>query len=104
MKTKLTKKVALELTELIEQWTRAEAMARYGNSHSCDLEYEDFAGAQVKAENKIRKLLFGTSNLIELGHRWGLFKPCKTPKEANLEKTRTCSKINTKIKKKVRKT
>ena len=100
----MTKKTALKLAKLVEQWTRAEAMARYGNYHSCDLEYADFAGVQVKAENKIRKLLFGTSNLVELGHQWGLLKPCKTPKGVDLEKTRTCSKINTKIKKKVRKT
>ena len=100
----MTKKTALKLAKLVEQWTRAEAMARYGNYHSCDLGYEDFNTAAIVAEAKIRKLLFGTSDLVKLGHAWGLLKPCKTPKGADLEKARTCSKINTKIKKKVRKT
>lgn len=62
-----------ELYRLIEQWTRAEALYRFGvfgvpefmQGHANHMDYED----------KIRDLMFGTHDMLELATRWGIVKP-----------------------------
>ena len=72
-----------QLYELIEQWTRAEIMARLGQLGVSSI---DFAAIKIKKENEIRKLLFETDNLVILGKKWGLFKNESKQIKINLEK------------------
>ena len=61
-----------ELLRLIEEWTHAEIMARVGRFDN--LEYADYFRTKLEKEDELRTFIFGTSNLIELGTRWGLIK------------------------------
>ena len=61
-----------ELLSLIEQWTRAEIMARLGRFDN--LEYLDYAQIQIEKEDEIRELVFGTSDILVLNDMWGLVK------------------------------
>jgi len=61
-----------ELYALIEQWTRAEIMARFGQfGGSGDICY---AHIQVEKKDEIRRLVHGTDDLVVLGTRWGILK------------------------------
>jgi len=67
-----------QLLKLIEQWTRAEIMARHGHIQLVQ-EGEDgrlvgFSHIHLKKEDEIRELLYGSSNLQKLGEKWNLFK------------------------------
>lgn len=53
-------------------------MARFGRFSN--LEFADYAQAAVEKEDEILKFLFRTSDLVELGKRWGLLKDDKTVK------------------------
>jgi len=66
------KKKYKRLKKLLTQWTRAEVMARIGQFDN--LEYTDYAMTEVALRNKIRKKLFGSSDLAKLGIKWGLIK------------------------------
>lgn len=70
----MKKKKRKKLYRLLKQWTRAEVMARLGGEFST-LNFIDFAQREVELRNKIRKLLYGTSSLVELGLKWKLLKP-----------------------------
>lgn len=61
-----------ELLKLIEQWTRAEIIARFGRFDN--LEFLDYARIEIEKRDEIRQLLFGESELIQLAERWGLVK------------------------------
>ena len=63
-KKKTTKK-KYTLHELIEQWTRAEVMARIAPINTSDA--TDYYMIKLKKEDAIRKLLYGMSGLVELG-------------------------------------
>jgi hypothetical protein len=73
---KIKKSQALHIIELIEQITRAEIMARFGPFDT--LEYAEYFSIKVRKEDELRKYLFGSSNLVKLGIRWGLLKE-RTP-------------------------
>jgi len=62
-----------KLLQLIEQWTRAEIMARLGRFDN--LEYLDYFRIKLEKEDEIRRLCFGESELVVLADRWGLAKP-----------------------------
>jgi len=62
-----------ELIKLVEQWTRADIMARFGRFDN--LEYLDYARIKLEKEDEIRQLVFGESELVILADRWGLAKP-----------------------------
>ena len=63
-----------KLYKLIEQWTRAEIASRLwplawpqaGDYYQESLEFRD----------QIRKLMFGSSDLVELGTKWGIVQSC----------------------------
>jgi len=57
-----------ELLKLIEQWTRAEIIARLGKFDNEG--YIDYAKVQIRKQDEIRKLVFGTSDFLVLGARW----------------------------------
>jgi len=62
-----------ELLKLIEQWTRAEIISRFGRFDN--LEYADYYKIMLDKKDDIRQLVFGTSDILVLGDRWGLIKP-----------------------------
>jgi hypothetical protein len=64
----ITRKQAKRLVELIERETRCEIMARFGRFDN--LEFGEYAIKQIEYKDRIRRLLFGTSDLVELGTRW----------------------------------
>jgi len=68
-----------ELLKLIEQWTRAEIIARLGRFDN--LEYLDYAQIQLDKKDEIRQLVFETSDILVLGDRWGLIKPKRRKKK-----------------------
>ena len=59
-----------ELLKLIEQWTRAEVMARLGRFDN--LEFADYAMIQVRKKDEIRRLVFGTDDLVALSVKFGM--------------------------------
>ena len=60
-----------KLLRLIKQQTKAEAVARHGPLD--DLSFAEARVEALKKQNEIREMLYDTSNLAELGVRWGLF-------------------------------
>jgi hypothetical protein len=62
-----------KIKKLINQQTRAEIMARFGQFNNLD--FANYAYRKVELDDEIRVFLFGTSDLVELGERWGLLKP-----------------------------
>ena len=71
---KVTKTEALqqrkELITLLKQWTAAEIMARIGAPTT--KRGVDFYEIMLDKEDEIRKLIFGNSDLVNLGHEWGM--------------------------------
>jgi hypothetical protein len=65
-----------ELCSLIEQWTRAEIIARHVpfNELKYNQEFVAYCNIQIDKKDEIRKLLFGTDDLVALGIRWGILK------------------------------
>lgn len=71
----ITRKQAKRLVELLERETRCEIVARLGPlTH---LECVDYAMKQIKVRNKIKRFLYGTDNLVELGEDWKILKKNK---------------------------
>ena len=77
-----------ELLKLIEQWTRAEAIARYGRFDN--LEFAQYAVIQIEKADEIRRLIFGTDNIVVLGIRWGILEQ-REKEEKRREKKRSKS-------------
>lgn len=61
-----------KLVALIEQWTRAEIMARFGQL--CNRGDICYAHIQIEKADEIRKLVYGTDDLVVLGEKWGILK------------------------------
>ena len=76
----ITRKQAKELVKLLSEETRCEIMARYGE-WGRTLGYIDYALKQIEARKKIHKLLYGSSDLVELGIEWKMLKARKKKKK-----------------------
>jgi len=63
-----TKKIWKQL----DRWTRAEIMYRHGAYSTEDLTFIQNKLKSVKAQNRIRKILYGTHDLKEIGKQLGL--------------------------------
>jgi len=87
----ITKKKAKQLFKLVDQWTREEIMARLGDYDPSGLGFADHYIYKIRIEEKIRKLVYGTDDLVAIGLANGLLKP------------RTKSKRTKPIKRKVKK-
>jgi hypothetical protein len=72
-----------ELYKLLEQRTRAEIMARHCPFFNFGLWGQAYYDIQ-ETDNKIRDLMYGTHDLVELGHRWDL--PIDPPAEKEKER------------------
>ena len=72
----MTEKKVKKLRRLLKQWTKAEIMARLGGDFK-SLGFIDYALGEVELRNKIRKFLYGTSDLVELGTKWKLLQKKK---------------------------
>ena len=68
----IKKSQARHILELIEQATRAEILARFGRFDN--LEFTDWYMIRLKKQEELLEYIFGTSSLVELGHRWSLLK------------------------------
>ena len=64
-----------KLHKLLKQWTKAEIVARL--VPFANLQFIDYALKGRKKIDAIRKLLYGTSDIGELGERWGLLEKKK---------------------------
>lgn len=78
------------LYALIEQEARAEIMARLGPVGFP--EYADYFMIAVKKRDEIRELMFGTSDLVMLGERWGLLKTIEETKRKQASQLRQSKK------------
>ena len=65
-----------KVIELVEQMTRAEILARLGSIAS-DI---DWYAIYLAKKNERQVYLFGTSDYVALGNRWGLLKENKKKK------------------------
>jgi len=74
---KIKRSEAIHIIELVEQQTRAEILSRFGRFDN--LEFADYFGNKLEKEDELRKYIFGSSNLITLGTRWGIL-PEQLPK------------------------
>jgi len=68
----MTKKRRKRLYKLLKEWTKAEIMARFGKFDN--LEFADYAEIQRDKADKIRTILYGTDDLVQLGLAWGLLR------------------------------
>jgi len=64
------------LEDLLEQWTRAEIMARLASLPPTD--YANYYVIKMNLEDDIRQLLFGTKDLVQLGLKWNMLKRYKS--------------------------
>lgn len=80
--SKISKQTMIKVLKLIKASTRAEIIARHGDCKG--LGFGDYFQEHIKLDNKIRELLYGSSDLVTLGLKWGLLK----------EKDRTKERIN----------
>ena len=67
--------------KLIRMWTRAEIMSR----HSQRPDWRDYGKIKLKYEDRIRKRLFGTSDLLKIGIDLGLLKKRSKKKKKCLQ-------------------
>jgi len=76
----------------LEEWTRCEIMARFGRFDN--FEYADYAMKKIEIEDEIRQFLFGSSELVTLGERWGMIKKEeKRKKKSKKIKKRKSSRV-----------
>lgn len=80
MEKEITKKQAQKLVTMLEEWTRCEILSRH-REFRISLDWADYFQMKLKYEDKIRKKLFGSSDLVELGYKWGLLKDKKERKK-----------------------
>ncbi len=66
----MRKEKVKKLLKLIKQWSKAEVMSRIGVCKG--LAFGDYFSIHIDKKDKIRELLYGTSDLVELGKKWGL--------------------------------
>jgi len=65
---------AEKVYKLLEEEFRAEIIARLGWFPSGSLEFGDYYMEAIKRKNEIRELIFGSSDLVKMGKKWGLLK------------------------------
>lgn len=80
---KKKRKKTFTLHELVEQWTRAEVMARMAPLGITDT--TEYAMLEVELRDRVREHAFGTSDLVELGD---LFKLPLRPRRRKKKKKR----------------
>ena len=78
--TKLKRK---KLYRLLEEWTRYDIAARFAPIGWVG--WGDCYNEKLKREEQIRKLMFGTEDLLELGKLWKI-KGCRDKTEKKTKK------------------
>jgi len=72
----MTKQQAQKLEILIERWTRADILSRFGGIATRRVKDSmmgiDFTMRKLKYEDKIREVMFGESDTVKLAERWGI--------------------------------
>ena len=92
----MKKSEALKVYKLLKEYTRAEIMARHGDFGG-SLEFGDYFVIAIEKMDEIRKFLYGTDNLVELGQKWKMLKTSEELKDERLKKLR--KKIRKKLNK-----
>lgn len=82
----ITKKQIKKLLRLIKKQTKAEAVSRHGPLN--DLAFAEARVESLKKQDEIREMLYGTSNMVELGIKWGLFYEREDQKAKHKNKKR----------------
>ena len=85
----ITKKEAKQILKLLNQWTRAEIMARFGHFES--LEFAEYYRIKLDKADEIRRLVFGTDSLLKLGYKWKLIKRSGKIKHGSVKKNKKTS-------------
>jgi hypothetical protein len=80
----ITRRQAKLLVRLLRQWTCAEIMARCAPIGWPD--YGDYHFRKIEIENQIRKLLYDSDNLFDLGTQWGLLSQNRKPKHKRVKR------------------
>jgi hypothetical protein len=88
----ITRKQAKKLVKLLKREAQCAVMVKLGRFDN--LEFAEYAVKQIEYKNKIRELLFGTSNIIELAEAWDMCKNVrqkqKRRRKTNLNAARFC--------------
>ena len=71
-----------EVIRLVEEMTRAEILARLG-SIACDV---DWNAIYLAKKDELQEYLFGSSDYVELGIKWGLLKQKSKNKKKQYKK------------------
>jgi hypothetical protein len=66
----ITNKQIKTLLSLLKEWTALEVAARLGPFPLCG----DYNSKRIRKEDEIRELLFGSSDMTELGYAWKIFE------------------------------
>ena len=66
-----SKQQAFKVFELLEQRARAQVMARY-KPFAQGNEFANYFDMYLKIDDKIMEEVFGTSDLVKLGYRFGI--------------------------------
>ncbi len=69
---KIKKSQALHIIKLIEEFAKLEIMARLGPYQA--KEYGCLFLKSIKKKDELLEYIFGTSNSLVLGYRWGVLK------------------------------
>lgn len=69
---KIKKSEARHIVELVKQATKCEIIARLG--HFDNLGFADYYSKAIEITDEIREYIFGTSDMVVLGERWGILK------------------------------
>ena len=76
----MTKKEVQRVLKAIDRWTRAEIMSRYSDRP----DWRDYGPIKIKYEDRIRKIIYGTKDMIEIGQNLGILsKPKRRKKRAH---------------------
>ena len=76
---KIKKSQARYIIRLLEEQTRAEIMSRLGPVSPPD--FAEYHSISIHKMDKLRRYIFGTDDLVQLGYRWGLLKKKKKRKK-----------------------
>lgn len=70
---KISEKKAARIFRLIEERTRCLVLARHG--YIGVNAWGNYFNKAIQLDDRINEELFGTSDLVELGNRWGMLRP-----------------------------
>ena len=93
----ITPKDIKKILNMIRRGTRAEAIARHGAFGERSVEPGNYYGCFLEQRDMLREYIYGTSDLVQLGVRWGILKSdedlAKERAQANKKKKKKKKKM-----------